>query len=62
MKAVQEVRKELGIPIFHLQTTDQPSSITIRLSMQAEPVDLAAQALLHLNIQKGLVFWASQYR
>jgi len=55
------VRKELGIPtIFNLLgPLTNPAPITHKVIGVFEPnlVDLVAQALLHLNIQKGLVFW-----
>jgi anthranilate phosphoribosyltransferase len=61
MKAVQEVRKELGIPtIFNLLgPLTNPAPITHKVIGVCKPnlVDLVAQALLQLNIQKGLVFW-----
>ncbi len=61
MKAVQQVRKELGIPtIFNLLgPLTNPAPITHKVVGVCKPnlVDLVAQALLQLNIQRGLVFW-----
>ncbi|NLJ50263.1 MAG: anthranilate phosphoribosyltransferase [Candidatus Atribacteria bacterium] len=61
MKAVQQARKELGIPtIFNLLgPLTNPAPITHKVIGVCKPnlVDLVAQALLHLNIQRGLVFW-----
>ncbi|QPM66861.1 anthranilate phosphoribosyltransferase [Atribacter laminatus] len=61
MKAVQQVRKELGIPtIFNLLgPLTNPAPITHKVIgvCKSNLVDLVAQTLLHLNIQRGLVFW-----
>ena len=61
MKAVQQVRKELGIPtIFNLLgPLTNPAPITHKVIGVCKPnlVDLVAQTLLQLNVHRGLVFW-----